>query len=175
MSACITLVIILAVVAVELDHDFVRVGPVARVDVTTIVLVMVIDLEHGVVAAGRVARVIVVLEIRLNVGTGLARVADGLVARVCLAQPALLRSGLDAGGVGFAGLADLGIPRPPALLLQDLDAVGRQAFQALPVRRALVVDPPAEPCRIVLCRVLPAVLLQKRLQRVVVTGSSGSF
>ena len=33
MSACITLVIILAVVAVELDHDFVRVGPVARVDV----------------------------------------------------------------------------------------------------------------------------------------------
>ena len=161
---------------VDLDHNV-----VARVDVMIIVLIAIlendlnvvilavvailvtrvvvaVELDHNVVPAGRFARGVVVLEIRVNVGAGLAPVADRPVARACLAQPALLRSGLDAGGGGFVGLADRAFPRPPAQPLQELDAVGRQTcWNGEVATRAIwrpaadgVSCPPSGQCKVIL-------------------------
>ena len=105
MSACVyvLLAVLLVVIALELDHDVVPVGRVARVDVMIIVLVAILgnDLDVVILVAlvtsvvvavglghivGRVARGVVVLEIRLNVGTGLASPIASLLVSASLSR-----------------------------------------------------------------------------------------
>jgi hypothetical protein len=109
MPACVyvllavLLAVLLVVIALELDHDVVPVGRVARVDVMIIVLVAILgnDLDVVILVAlvtsvvvavglghivGRVARGVVVLEIRLNVGTGLASPIASLLVSASLSR-----------------------------------------------------------------------------------------